>query len=909
MFTVSLLLGGSSTNSSKSLKPGQTVNLNGGQGTVTGTVVDTNGDGIADGIVIYNGSSGGSSADSSAPPNLILIDSDGDEIPNGVDTNGDGIIDYYLSIGNGSSISLTTQPNGGGNHVTVVPGQGFDSNGDGIVDNPILGQIANDTSPPTSSILPAGGSYPSAVSLTISCSDNIAPSQMVYTTDGSTPSFNPINGIIRNPPSARFTAGAGGNGTYVVKYLCRDLAGNLSITHTETYVIDNNVPTVTASLASIYVSNIGGAINSSLLTWSSNVNGNYSVRSGGTNCTDGVELSNGSATATTPNTATNFAASSLSIGNTTIRVCVTNPNNGFTGSYALTITRDDTPPTVSASPTSGSYITLISVSLTCNDTGGAGCDKIAYSTQTGSAPTDPAITGTTGTITSGVLYSSAIAQADLATTYINFIARDQAGNTSSVSSENYMIDTTIVTPSQVSAIGTGTEIYVQWAPVLNATEYRVYYSTSSPVTTSSASITGISGLYHTITGLASNTTYYVRVDARNGAVGGGVSALSGEQTVFTTTVPVGTAISGGHFDISAGEGANSGNNPRALIDTASGKLLVVTNNGANNGKPSLFRCNLDGNGCTHTDISAGQGTDSGFELTVVIDSASGKLLVMTNNNANNGKLSLFRCNLDGTSCTHTDISAGQGTNSGQAPRAVIDSISGKLLVVSTNGANSSKPSLYRCNLDGTSCTHTDISAGQGANSISLFPGVVIDSVSAKLLVVTCNGANTSKPSLFRCNLDGTSCTHTDISAGQGTSSGERPTVIIDTSSGKLLAFTSNGANGGRPGLFRCNLDGTACTYADVSAGQGASSGTYPSAVIDPISGKILFATMNQFNNSKPGLFRCDADGTNCTHTDISMGQGISSGLRPAILIEPSSGKLFVVTMNLANNTKPSLFIW
>ncbi|TGN13212.1 hypothetical protein EHS11_04780, partial [Leptospira ilyithenensis] len=145
MFTVSLLLGGSSANSSTSLKPGQTVNLNGGQGNVTGTVVDTDGDGIADGIVIHNVGPEGNSSGSSAPPNLVLIDSDGDEVPNGVDANGDGIIDYYLSIGNGGSVSLTTQPNGGGNQVTVVLGQGFDSNGDGVVDNPILSQIANDT--------------------------------------------------------------------------------------------------------------------------------------------------------------------------------------------------------------------------------------------------------------------------------------------------------------------------------------------------------------------------------------------------------------------------------------------------------------------------------------------------------------------------------------------------------------------------------------------------------------------------------------------------------------------------------------------------------------------------------------------------------------------------------------------
>ncbi|WP_411823798.1 chitobiase/beta-hexosaminidase C-terminal domain-containing protein [Leptospira sp. 'Mane'] len=357
MTTVSLLFGGGSTTSAKSLTPGQTVNLNGGQGNVTGTVVDTNGDGIADGIVIHSGGSESGSVNET-PPNLILIDSDGDGVPNGVDVNGDGIVDYYISIGNDGSIALSTGPGGGGNQVTVVPGQGFDTNGDGRIDNPILGQVASDTIAPSSSILPAGGAYPSAISVTISCSDNIAPSQIVYTIDGTVPAFSPRSGTIRNPPNFSFTVGAGGNGTYVVKYVCRDLAGNVESPHTDTYVIDNNVPSVTASLASIYVSNNGGAINSSLLTWSSNIDGNYSIRSGGTNCTDGSELSNGTVTAAVSNTLTTLNASSLALGNTTVRVCVTNPNNGFTGSYALTITRDDTAPAVSANPTSGSYITL-----------------------------------------------------------------------------------------------------------------------------------------------------------------------------------------------------------------------------------------------------------------------------------------------------------------------------------------------------------------------------------------------------------------------------------------------------------------------------------------------------------------------------------------------------------------------
>jgi hypothetical protein len=303
-------------------------------------------------------------------------------------------------------------------------------------------------------------------------------------------------------------------------------------------------------------------------------------------------------------------------------------------------------------------------------------------------------------------------------------------------------------------------------------------------------------------------------------------------------------------DISAGQGSGSGYTPSAVVDAANSKLLAVTHNGANSFKPSLFRCNLDGTACTHTDISAGQGTNSGGEPSAVVDAANSKLLVVTVNGANSGKSSLFRCNLDGTACMHTDISAGQGTDSGYYPRAVIDAANSKLLVATDNHANSYKPSLFRCNLDGTACTHTDISAGQGAFS-GLGPSAVIDVANSKLLVVTKNDANSGKPSLFRCSLDGTACTHTDISAGQDVSSGNSPSAVIDAANSKLLVVARQGLTSHKPSLFRCNLDGTACTHTDISAGQGAYSGHFPSAVIDAADSKLLAVTENDIDPAAP----------------------------------------------------------
>lgn len=365
-----------------------------------------------------------------------------------------------------------------------------------------------------------------------------------------------------------------------------------------------------------------------------------------------------------------------------------------------------------------------------------------------------------------------------------------------------------------------------------------------------------------------------------------------------------------YTDISAGQGNLSGTGPRVLIDTVNAKVLVVTQNGANSDRPALFRCNLDGTSCAYIDISAGEGVGSGQYPSAAIDSVNKKLLVATTYFGTvpviQNRPGLFRCNLDGTGCTFTDISAGQGGGSGFYPSAAIDTTNAKLLVVTGNAANGNRPGLFRCNLDGTSCTHTDISAGQGLNS-GLAPTAMIDSVNGKLLVVARNDANDGKPSLYRCNLDGTACTHTDISAGRGMNCAWGPRAVLDTANSKVLAVSEDDTNGQRPSLFRCNLDGTSCTWTDISAGQGKDTGYVAFPAIDAVNGKLLVVTDNAANSEKPSLFRCNLDGTSCTHTDISSGQGKDSGMRPWAAIDTTNGKLLVTTQNGLIPAKPALF--
>jgi len=87
---------------------------------------------------------------------------------------------------------------------------------------------------------------------------------------------------------------------------------------------------------------------------------------------------------------------------------------------------DTIPPTTTASPAGGIYSSAQSVTLTCSDGTGSGCDKIYYTTD-----------GTTPT-TSSPVYSSPINIS--VTTTLKFFAKDLAGNSETVKTEIYTID-------------------------------------------------------------------------------------------------------------------------------------------------------------------------------------------------------------------------------------------------------------------------------------------------------------------------------------------------------------------------------------------------------------------------------------------------------------------------------------
>ncbi|TGM87122.1 chitobiase/beta-hexosaminidase C-terminal domain-containing protein [Leptospira bouyouniensis] len=453
-FVFLLGLIGGSPSSSQDLSPGTTLDLS-GDGKTDATLVDSDGDGVSDGINLTGGTT----------PNLILLDTNGDGIPDAVDSNGDGNADYYISPNPPGF--LTTAPGGTGNPVVIIIDSngnplGFDSDGDGVANDTAIVTILSDTTPPTLTSSLLAGTFSTAQTTTLTCSDNRAPGSIVYTLDASAPSFSPVTGKVFNRSSQSISLSTEGNHT--LQALCRDLAGNLSSPLNITYTIDSQIPAITVvSQTAAAISSQVGAISSSTITWRTNRSGSYVIREG-SDCSQGTLVTSGNASANADQTFLRSHTNFTGEGTKTYRICVTG-SNGLIGFASSTLMRDDTAPTVTTSPGAGNFSLATSVSASCSDTGGSGCDKIAYAVLVGSSPSNPTIQGTTGTITSGNLYNASLGMTDGTTTYTKFVARDLAGNVSNVLSQNYTVDTevaNITVNSYTQAMNGTSHVSIQW---------------------------------------------------------------------------------------------------------------------------------------------------------------------------------------------------------------------------------------------------------------------------------------------------------------------------------------------------------------------------------------------------------------------------------------------------------------
>lgn len=277
-----------------------------------------------------------------------------------------------------------------------------------------------DTSPPTTTATPPGGSYLSPQSVNLICADsNSGCGATYFTTDGSTPTTGST--IYSGPISV--------SSNTVLKYFSVDSASNSEGIQTQSYVIGapaDSVPPITIATPS------GGTYTS--------------AQSVTLNCTDdssGCSSTYYTTDGSIPTSSSTVYSGPISVAtNTTLKFFSTdyaaNSESPKSETYVINIVTDTTAPVTTPTPAGGTFSSDQTVSLMCSDTG-VGCN-VTYYTTDGSNPT-----------TSSQEYSSPILIST--STALKYFSVDAVGNSEPIKTENYVITRALLV--QKSGSGSG----------------------------------------------------------------------------------------------------------------------------------------------------------------------------------------------------------------------------------------------------------------------------------------------------------------------------------------------------------------------------------------------------------------------------------------------------------------------
>ena len=273
-----------------------------------------------------------------------------------------------------------------------------------------------DMAAPTTTASPAGGMYNSARTVTLTCSDGTGSGcdKIYYTTDGSTPTT----------ASTVYTTALSISTTTTLKFFAKDLAGNSETVKSQTYTIDATTPTGT-----IVINGNAASTNNPSITLTLTCNDS------GSGCSQ-MQFSNDNTNWSAAEAYVTSKAWTMATGDGTKTVYAKfkDAAGNWSTAYNDTIVLDTTVPTTTVSQVGGTYNSAQTVTLTCSDGTGSGCDKIYYTTD-GSMPT-----------TASTVYTTALSIST--TTTLKYFAKDMVGNSETVQSHVYLINV----PPDISAL-------------------------------------------------------------------------------------------------------------------------------------------------------------------------------------------------------------------------------------------------------------------------------------------------------------------------------------------------------------------------------------------------------------------------------------------------------------------------
>lgn len=362
-----------------------------------------------------------------------------------------------------------------------------------------------------------------------------------------------------------------------------------------------------------------------------------------------------------------------------------------------------------------------------------------------------------------------------------------------------------------------------------------------------------------------------------------------------SATPVATTGSVDHYlvqvDVTDADAGAAGLAPAIALDTKNQKVVLALSSGLT-GSLGLVICNYDGTGCTQKDASAGQGVAAAIAPSIAVDTTNDKIHIAASDSANGDHLMYYTCDLSGNGCTATDISAATAQGAIEYPNIAIDPPTNQLWIVGQDDGSSQEPAVFHCALDATGCAH-HVYAGYGVNS-GHAPSVVVDVPGNMLYLGAYSTAGDNV--VVQCAADGTAC------IADGFADAFTPlaatSIAADVASKRLYYMSRTVA--GSDVLTVCDLVTipayNSCTPQELFAGDRADvESQFTSVAFDPVHKRVLVAVADAEDGYRGTLHRCSADASDCKKSALSS--VVAGAIHPQIAVDPATGQFFIAAEN------------
>jgi 6-phosphogluconolactonase (cycloisomerase 2 family)/alpha-tubulin suppressor-like RCC1 family protein/fibronectin type 3 domain-containing protein len=502
-----------------------------------------------------------------------------------------------------------------------------------------------------------------------------------------------------------------------------------------------------------------------------------------------------------------------------------------------------------------------SVTMTWDGVTDASSYNLYYSTSSG-------VTTANGIKVTDVVSGRSISGYTNGTTYYLIITAMSPGGEGPASGEvsaTPQLPPVPAAPTGVSAIPDNSQVTLNWASISGATSYRIYYGTSSGVTTANG--TRIDGAVSgNAIGLTNGTTYYFVVTAVNA---GGESPVSTEVTATphlpantpkfayvansnSNTVSVYTV--GSYDSLTAGTAVATGTTPRSVTVDPSGRFVYVANYGSYS--VSVYTINQ-----TTGALTTGTAVGTGLNPNSITVDPSGRFAYVANYGSNS--VSVYTINQ-----ASGVLTLGTAVATSSAPYSVTVDPTGRFAYVANYGYNT--VSAYSINQTSGALTAvgTAVATGSSPRSVTVDP-------SGQFAYVA-NGSS-STVSVYTINQNSGA-----LSAGTAVTAGTTPYSIAINPSGTFAYVANYGSNN----VYGYQINQTNGALTD---GTVVATGSYPySVTVDP-SGRFAYVAYGGYNkvyvysiNQTSGalsLVSSKATGSTPMSVAVTAGVGVSAAPR------------------------------